>query len=265
MGIRFYCPNGHKLNVKEFQAGRKGICPYCAAKFQIPTESVRPSSRGRKRKRDTVAAAPAPPPEVNGVSSAPTPTVSGARAGAAEPAVAPPAVASPAAQPAPATVPPLDPAQPSMAPGPSFPAQPVATPAPTAAATPAADPLVEAPDMIWYVRPPSGGQFGPAQANVMRTWLAEGRVSADSLVWREGWRDWREAGELFPQLRAGTTTAGPASQSSGELPIPKGVHMAKPVHSAPPRALQSAIVIALIVVGLVLVVMLGLALFQSAH
>ena len=24
MGIRFFCPNGHKLNVKEFQAGRRG-------------------------------------------------------------------------------------------------------------------------------------------------------------------------------------------------------------------------------------------------
>ena len=45
MGIRFYCPNGHKLNVKEFQAGRKGICPFCGAKIQIPTESTRPSSR----------------------------------------------------------------------------------------------------------------------------------------------------------------------------------------------------------------------------
>ena len=45
MGIRFYCPNGHKLNVKEFQAGRKGICPFCGAKIQIPTESARPSSR----------------------------------------------------------------------------------------------------------------------------------------------------------------------------------------------------------------------------
>ncbi len=45
MGIRFYCPNGHKLNVKEFQAGRKGICPFCGAKIQIPTESTRPSTR----------------------------------------------------------------------------------------------------------------------------------------------------------------------------------------------------------------------------
>ncbi|MBN2217037.1 MAG: hypothetical protein JW719_06645 [Pirellulales bacterium] len=36
MGIRVYCPNGHKLNVKETQAGRRGICPQCGAKFTIP-------------------------------------------------------------------------------------------------------------------------------------------------------------------------------------------------------------------------------------
>ncbi len=34
----------------------------------------------------------------------------------------------------------------------------------------------------------------------MRTWISEGRVSADSLVWREGWRDWQEAKEVLPQL-----------------------------------------------------------------
>jgi hypothetical protein len=37
----------------------------------------------------------------------------------------------------------------------------------------------------------------------MRTWLDEGRVGPDSLVWREGWRDWQEAGQVFPQLGAG--------------------------------------------------------------
>jgi hypothetical protein len=55
--------------------------------------------------------------------------------------------------------------------------------------------------MIWYVRPPSGGQFGPATGELMRTWLDEGRVSADSLVWREGWRDWQEASKVFAKLR----------------------------------------------------------------
>jgi hypothetical protein len=34
----------------------------------------------------------------------------------------------------------------------------------------------------------------------MGTWVAEGRISPDSLIWREGWRDWREAAAVFPQL-----------------------------------------------------------------
>jgi hypothetical protein len=39
MGIRFYCPNGHKLNVKAFLAGKRGICPDCDVKFIVPSES----------------------------------------------------------------------------------------------------------------------------------------------------------------------------------------------------------------------------------
>jgi hypothetical protein len=63
-----------------------------------------------------------------------------------------------------------------------------------------ADPLSEAGEVAWYVRPTSGGQYGPATAEVMRSWLSEGRLNADSLVWREGWRDWQEASVVFPQL-----------------------------------------------------------------
>ncbi len=36
MGIRFQCPNGHKLHVKEFLAGKRGICPECNVKFLVP-------------------------------------------------------------------------------------------------------------------------------------------------------------------------------------------------------------------------------------
>jgi hypothetical protein len=68
-------------------------------------------------------------------------------------------------------------------------------------ALPVSDPLSEAPDMVWYVRPPSGGQYGPAPAPTMRLWIEEGRVPPDSLVWREGWRDWQQASATFPQLR----------------------------------------------------------------
>lgn len=39
MGIRFECPNGHHLNVKEFLAGKRGICPDCDARFIVPVES----------------------------------------------------------------------------------------------------------------------------------------------------------------------------------------------------------------------------------
>jgi hypothetical protein len=39
MGIRFLCPNGHRLNVKTFLAGERGICPQCDARFIVPTES----------------------------------------------------------------------------------------------------------------------------------------------------------------------------------------------------------------------------------
>ena len=45
MGIRFYCPNGHKLNVKSELAGKVGICPKCQARMTIPTASVREPSR----------------------------------------------------------------------------------------------------------------------------------------------------------------------------------------------------------------------------
>jgi hypothetical protein len=65
-----------------------------------------------------------------------------------------------------------------------------------------ADPFTEAGDVVWYVRPPSGGQYGPATGKLMRQWLAEGRIGPDTLVWREGWRDWQQASAVFPQLHA---------------------------------------------------------------
>ncbi len=36
MGIRFACPNGHKLNVKADLAGKRGKCPQCGVKIEIP-------------------------------------------------------------------------------------------------------------------------------------------------------------------------------------------------------------------------------------
>ena len=37
MCIRFLCPNGHKLNVKTFLAGKRAICPECGTKVIVPS------------------------------------------------------------------------------------------------------------------------------------------------------------------------------------------------------------------------------------
>jgi len=66
---------------------------------------------------------------------------------------------------------------------------------------PGGDAIEEAPEAVWYVRPPSGGQYGPADGAIMRRWLEEGRVSGDSLVWREGWNDWKAADSVFRELQ----------------------------------------------------------------
>ncbi len=274
MGIRFFCPNGHKLNVKEFQAGRRGICPFCGARIQIPTQSTRPSTKSIRRHGAANAATrvmdpddeesaqasdsspeilPGEPPGLPGDPTGgkmlgpstpvgtpadsgpvvapptlppggqnavpvpskvavdarpipvrpPSPIPSAVPATAPSPApLLPPTIAKPvSAAPAPVAVAPV-----SIAPAPApFPAGPVAAVpvASQAAAVESADPIAEAPDVIWYVRPPSGGQFGPASGELMRTWLSEGRVGLESLVWREGWHDWQEAGKVFPKLRGG--------------------------------------------------------------
>lgn len=49
----------------------------------------------------------------------------------------------------------------------------------------------------WYLRIATGEQFGPATAEVLQRWMAEGRVAQDSLVWREGWAEWRAADQVF--------------------------------------------------------------------
>ncbi len=71
MGIRCYCPQGHKLNVKAEQAGKIGICPKCRVRFQIPLESTRPSHSHKSEK-----VTPAEPEAPASVPSAPAPAES---------------------------------------------------------------------------------------------------------------------------------------------------------------------------------------------
>jgi hypothetical protein len=240
MGIRFRCPKGHKLHVKAFLAGKRGICPHCGEKFQIPLESDPELVKSSKLASNTAKSnskaevtttkpqistqvapqGPAPagdfvelsedlgteqPVADAGSSARPSvnltdlPTFNDVSDQAAAPAENKPAENQPAEnQPAgsqPAGSQPAESEPVEVAPA-------IRTPTSSTVESPTGgvDPIDEAPHAVWYVRPPSGGQFGPATADVMRSWITEGRVTADSLVWREGWPEWKPAGPLFPRL-----------------------------------------------------------------
>jgi len=198
MGIRFFCPNGHRLHVKAFQAGRRGICPHCGASMEIPSESTRPSSKRKTAKGAKVGTAqrgsPSPPTAAaeadrqRFTSSDRTEGEVSASTQLGAPDEMPMSLAQ--GDPAAGVAAPVSMAELGGAPVPPM----------TGGDAAGSDPLAEAPNAVWYIRPPSGGQFGPASRDVMKAWIAEGRVAPDALVWREGWRDWREAGAVFPHL-----------------------------------------------------------------
>lgn len=122
MGIRFLCPNGHRLNVKAELAGKRGSCPECGAKLTIPAATA--SQTETLQTATVVEAAPA--------------------------------------------------------------------------------------SAAWHVRSAAGDQVGPLSELQFRAWIAGGRVTADSLVWREGWPEWKPArtvAELLPTPLVATPIA----------------------------------------------------------
>jgi len=59
MGIVSFCPNNHRVKVKDELAGRKGVCPTCGARFRIPLESE-PEPAPAPAPAGVAPAAPAP-------------------------------------------------------------------------------------------------------------------------------------------------------------------------------------------------------------
>ena len=180
MGIKFLCPNGHKLHVKSFLGGKKAICPKCGARVTVPAES--PQAQGEPDPGSTAegssidswsAEASSAIIAIAEASGANQPSTTGSGEGSA-------------------------PAQAAVAESPP---------------SPPADAIDEAPSAVWYVRPSTGGQFGPASGEIMRAWISEGRVGASSLVWRAGWPEWRSAAATFPQL--GLLLASPGVAALG--------------------------------------------------
>ena len=211
MGIKFRCPNGHKLNVKTHQAGKKGYCPKCKSQVDVPLKSTRKGKAEREAARQAAQAQATGPSE----------TVS-AGATTATP---------PAAMPVATRIAPL-----AEVPTASLPTTPPAV---------ASDPLAVNPNLVWYVRSTSGNQFGPAKGELFQSWIQEGRVGPDSLVWQEGWDDWKQGAEIFPQL-AGSPEPPAGFTSPGGLNDFTGLNVgnANPAgatsqNNSPPRRLNS--------------------------
>ncbi len=191
MGIKFLCPNGHKLHVKSFLAGKRAICPQCGERVVVPAEDASNTTDVGTVSIE-IATLPEKPAESLAIS-----------------------VRSQAAGGGPADAP-------STTPGPK------------------PDPIAESPSAVWYVRPATGGQFGPASGEIMRNWVRDGRVGASSLVWRAGWEEWRSAADVFSELR-GLLTAPlvptPAGSPAETMPsLPQGLAVQHVAPTSPPQA-----------------------------
>ena len=217
MGIKFTCPAcGRALNVKSELAGKRGRCPKCQAKIAIPLHDAPGSEAAEGGAQNE--------PESSFLPETKTPA-----------AVPSPAIA--ASAPAP-----------GVAPGGKFVSveeQTTSLPAPQTAAGGVPDPIGEAPSLQWYAVPPgAASQYGPASGEEFRVWLQEGRITADALVWRQDWADWKRAGVVFPQLEAqaaaGAAVAVPALgapvAAPAAMPLPTAVAAMPMMGGSPPVA-----------------------------
>lgn len=299
MGIRFFCPSGHRLHVKSFLAGKRGVCPDCGTSVEIPLESDALALTSRKRRAvgsnlttdDPRATAVLDHPETGSDHEPPEVDISIGFAkespvghndfalppGLEQTSHIPPPVPAVGVESASTSkfvletdLPAVPPAV-SVAPDQQARAVPRGKPveklvarveaavaetngvvaqvkSPSPPPPPASDAISEAPLGIWYVRPTAGGQFGPARGDVMRKWLAEGRVPVDSLVWREGWPDWRPAAKVFPELGSkSSATADPVLPIVADAPR----RVIRPTRKASTaQGVRLVIALALVCVGL---------------
>lgn len=172
MGIVSFCPQGHRVKVKDHLAGKKGVCPTCGARFRIPLASVAPP-----------AAAPGatPLPEATIVSLDATIAARLPRA----------LLLNRAAEPSrPAPIGPVDDVR----------FEPVEEEIDLVVEELRRHPMIaERPDLAWCLAVPGGTASEPMHADAMQAWLDSGQPTGDELVWRADWTEWRPISGVFPE------------------------------------------------------------------
>lgn len=167
MGIVSFCPQGHRVKVKDNLAGKKGICPSCGARFRIPLASVESS--------------PADAADA-GAAALPLAAIVSLEAATAE--RLPRAV-------------PLD--LPAAAVADEDDGKAVFAAEESAPAAGLHPLIAERPDLVWCHAEPGGTASEPLAAAAMQAWLEAGRPKPDALVWRADWAEWRPLAAAFPE------------------------------------------------------------------
>ncbi len=200
MGIVCRCPNGHRMKVKDRQAGKRGLCPTCGATFSIPAagggaaegsrapegtpdHSQLPLARFVPLEPSVIATLPRAMPFNAARAAAPAAAAAAAAATAA--AAEPPESMEPYAETMPLGVDPF-------AGGPSDTAPSQLHPA-----------IADRPDLAWRIAFPGGEPSEPVDAATMQDWLAGGQAEGPELVWRADWADWQPVRTVFPEFFPG--------------------------------------------------------------
>lgn len=200
MGIRFTCHHcSHAMHVKDFQGGKRGKCPHCNKSFRIPAESTDYSIPILDGQSESIADAPARSTAVITKKLAADPRKPAHTASSNK----------------------------TQSPVASNAKQPIDKPSSIHAATDTAqlqtmpNAFASAPNAAWYVRPPSGGQYGPADQQLLQLWILENRVTGDSLLWREGQSQWIPSATLLPELYSSESVSNsedPSNQQTNTKP-----------------------------------------------
>ena len=173
MGIVSFCPQGHRVKVKDHLAGKKGVCPTCGSRFRIPLASTA---------APTTSPAETVLPEATIVSldatiAARLPRVLLLNRGV-EPAHG--------GLRAPLKTTLVEPVE----------EQEVELVVEELHHHPA---ITERPDLAWCIAVPGGTASEPMRAEALQAWLESGLPTGDELVWRADWAEWRPIRGVFPE------------------------------------------------------------------
>ena len=68
---------------------------------------------------------------------------------------------------------------------------------------------------MWFLRSEEGEDYGPVAHGELDSWRAEGRITVDCQLLREGTDQWQWAGDVYPELNEGAVDA-PALSSTAK-------------------------------------------------